>query len=294
MNASQTVEQRRRFLTGATAVAGAAFAAVGGAAAATQGAGSGRSAGRFAGKVVLITGATSGIGRSAAEKFAAEGAKVMFCGRREVLGREVEAGIRRAGGDARFMRADVTVPAQVEALVNACVAQYGRIDIAFNNAGNDLPAKSIAETSFEDYDSLMNTHARGVFAAMKYELPVMLRQGGGQIVNTASVGAHNAYAGVSVYTAAKAAVMHLTKTAAVEYGDKNIRTMSISPGWVDTPMMDRATKAWGITKEQAVAGQPSKRAAKPEEIADAVMFLVSANAAYISGTDLLITGGWQG
>jgi NAD(P)-dependent dehydrogenase (short-subunit alcohol dehydrogenase family) len=290
MNSNSTIAQRRSFLTGATVVAGAALAAASGAASAAQS----RSAGRFAGKVVLITGATSGIGRSAAEKFAAEGAKVMFCGRREALGREVEAGIRRAGGEARFMRADVTVPAQVEAFVNACVAQYGRIDIAFNNAGNDLPAKSIAETSFEDYDSLMNTHARGVFAAMKYELPIMVKQGGGQIVNTASVGAHNAYAGVCAYTAAKAAVMHLTKTAAVEFGDKNIRTMSISPGWVDTPMMDRATKAWGITKEQAVAGQPSKRAAKPEEIAEAVMFLVSANAAYISGTDLLITGGWQG
>jgi NAD(P)-dependent dehydrogenase (short-subunit alcohol dehydrogenase family) len=254
-----------------------------------------KQAGRFAGKVVLITGATLGIGRATAEAFAREGARVVFCGRREALGRQVEAGIRAAGGDALFVRADVREPAQVKAFVDAVMARHGRIDIAFNNAGNDLPARSIADTSIEAYDDLFHTHARGVFASMKYELPIMVRQGGGQIVNMASIGAHNAYAGVSAYTAAKAAVMHLTKTAAVEYGDKGVRVVSVSPGWVDTPMMERAMKEWGIpSKDAATAATPLKRAAKPEEIAETVMFLVGHQAAYVSGTDLLIAGGSQG
>jgi NAD(P)-dependent dehydrogenase (short-subunit alcohol dehydrogenase family) len=280
---------RRRFLAGGVAAAGIALTAAANAQTAA------RSPGRFANKVVVITGATSGIGMVTAQEFAKEGAKVFFCGRREALGKQVEAGIKAAGGDATYMRADVREPAQVKAFIDGAAAKYGRIDIAFNNAGNDLPPKPIADTTVEAYDDLFNTHARGVFLSMKHELPLMVKQGGGQIVNMSSIGGHNAYPGVSAYTAAKAAVLSLTKSAAVEYGDKGVRVLSISPGWVDTPLMDRALKDWGIPdKKTATSTTPLKRAATPKEIANVVMFLVSNQAAYVSGADLLVAGGWQG
>lgn len=144
--------------------------------------------GRFAGKVVLITGATSGIGEATAQMFAKEGAKVFFCGRRESLGKQVETSIRSTGGEATYMRADVRKATEVKAFVDACIAKYGRLDIAFNNAGIDYPPNPIADTAIAEFDDLMNTNARGVFLGMKYEIPYMLKAGSGAIINMASIG----------------------------------------------------------------------------------------------------------
>jgi NAD(P)-dependent dehydrogenase (short-subunit alcohol dehydrogenase family) len=259
----------------------------------TQSTSAGNSKGDFAGKVVLITGATSGIGQTTAEAFARQGAKVFFCGRREKLGAQVEQGIRAAGGDATYMQADVRKAEDVKAFVDACVAKYGRLDIAFNNAGNDYPPKPIVDTSITEFDDLMNTHARGVFLSMKYEIPYILKTKGGVIINMASIGGHRAFPNIVGYGASKAAVIHMTKMAAQEYG-KTVRINVVSPGAIDTAMLDRVKRDWKVTEAQLLAPYPSKRAGKPDEVAEMVLWLASEAASYVSGANLSIDGGGLG
>ncbi|HEY9909738.1 MAG TPA: glucose 1-dehydrogenase [Thermosynechococcaceae cyanobacterium] len=249
--------------------------------------------GRFANKVVLITGATSGIGEATARLFAKEGANVFFCGRREALGKQVETSIRSTGGDATYMRADVRKETEVKAFVDACVAKYGRLDIAFNNAGIDYPPNPIADTMIAEFDDLMNTNARGVFLGMKYEIPHMLKVGGGAIINMASIGGQRAFANIVGYGASKAAVIHMTKMAAQEYG-KTIRINAVLPGAIDTAMLDRVERDWKVTKEQLASGYPIKRVGKPEEVAAAVLWLASPEASYVSGVAFNVDGGGLG
>ena len=249
--------------------------------------------GRFANKVVLITGATSGIGEATARLFAEEGANVFFCGRREALGKQVETSIRSTGGDATYMRADVRKETEVKAFVDACVAKYGRLDIAFNNAGIDYPPNPIADTMIAEFDDLMNTNARGVFLGMKYEIPHMLKVGGGAIINMASIGGQRAFANIVGYGASKAAVIHMTKMAAQEYG-KTIRINAVLPGAIDTAMLDRVERDWKVTKEQLASGYPIKRVGKPEEVAAAVLWLASPEASYVSGVAFNVDGGGLG
>ncbi|MEO1348009.1 MAG: glucose 1-dehydrogenase [Cyanobacteria bacterium J06635_15] len=248
--------------------------------------------GSFAGKVVLITGATSGIGEITAKAFAKEGASVFFCGRRANLGAKVEQNIRAMGGEATYMRADVREADQVKAFVEGCVSKYGRIDIAFNNAGIDYPPATIAETSIEDFDDLMNTNARAVFVSMKYELPYLVETKG-KIINNASIGGHRAFPNIVGYGASKAAVIHMTKMTAQEYG-KHVRINAIAPGGVRTAMWERVQRDWNVTEEQLVQPYPMQRAAEPDEIAEAVMWLASDAASYVSGMRLDIDGGGLG
>lgn len=248
--------------------------------------------GRFAGKVVLITGATSGIGEATARAFAAEGATVHFCGRREALGEQVAQSIRDAGGKATYQRADVRVEEEVKAFVDTCAADYGRIDIAFNNAGIESSPSTIADRSLADWMDVMMTNATGVFLSMKHELPHMLLQGGGVIINNASVSSHVGFATIAPYSASKHAVLSLTKVAALEYADKNIRVNSIAPGAVDTPMLRRALAAWNTDFETVSQDYPIQRIVMPEEIARSVMFLCSDDASCITGMDLDATGGY--
>ncbi|MBE9104207.1 glucose 1-dehydrogenase [Nostoc cf. edaphicum LEGE 07299] len=250
--------------------------------------------GRYSNKVVLITGATSGIGMVTAKEFALEGAKVFFCGRRENLGAKVEAEIRNTGGEATYMRADVRKSEDIKAFVDACVAKYGRLDIAFNNAGVDFPPHPIAETPIAEFDDLMNTNARGVFLGMKYEIPYLIKGGGGTIINTASIGGHHAFSNIVGYGASKAAIIHMTKTAAQEYTLQNIRINAIAPGAIDTAMLERVQRDWKVTKEQLVAPYPIKRTGKPQEVAAVVLWLASPEASYVSGMRFDIDGGGLG
>ncbi|WP_433334341.1 SDR family NAD(P)-dependent oxidoreductase [Spirillospora sp. CA-294931] len=249
--------------------------------------------GRFAGKTVLITGATSGIGKATASAMAREGARVMFCGRRDGLGRANEREIRAAGGEATFHRADVRVESQIAGLVDACVRRYGRIDVAVNNAGIETPRVGpLHEQSARDFDEVWHTNTRGVFLSMKYELPHMLRKGRGAIVNTASISAEVGFATIAPYNASKHAVASLTKVAALEYADKGIRVNALAPGAVDTPMLERAAKAFGVTYEQIARDYPIKRIVHADEMARVIMFLASDEASAVVGTDLDASGGF--
>ena len=249
--------------------------------------------GRFAGMVVLITGATSGIGEATARAFAAEGARVFFCGRRARLGDEVAAAIRARGGDATFRQADVRDEAQVRDLVDACVRRYGRLDIAVNNAGVESPrAVRLHEQTLADLDAVWRTNVAGVFLGMKYEIPRMLAHGGGAIVNTASVSAEVGFATIAPYSASKHAVAALTKVAGLEYAAHGIRVNAVAPGAVDTPMLRRAAEAFGLTYEQIAQDYPIKRIVRADEIARVIMFLASADASVVVGQDLDATGGY--
>jgi len=200
---------------------------------------------RFEGKVVLVTGGTSGIGRAAAEAFAAEGGSVAFCGRREALGREVEAAIRAAGGEATYLRADVLREDDIKAFVDQAVARYGRLDVAFNNAGITLQ-KPLHDYTSHEWDNVVNTNLRGTFLAMKYEIPHMLKAGGGSIVVTASSNAIATNGGRAAYTASKLALVGLAQSAALEYAQQGIRINTLIPGTADTAFARRAAGLFAL------------------------------------------------
>ena len=245
----------------------------------------------FQNKVVLITGATSGIGKVSALAFAKAGAKVIVSGRREAEGQAVVAEIKAAGGEATFVKADVAVEADVVALVAKTVATYGRIDIAFNNAGVELTG-SIVDATEADYRRVFDINVWGVLTSMKHEIPVMLKQGAGVIINTSSVAGHVGMAGASIYVASKHAVEGLTKAAALEYAKQGIRVNAVAPAAIETDMMNRFT---GGGNEEALSYmrslQPVGRLGRSEEIANPVLFLASDAASFITGTSLKVDGG---
>lgn len=245
----------------------------------------------FNGKTILITGATSGIGRATARLFAAEGAKVFFCGRREALGREVEKEIRDDGGEATYMRADVREESQVKAFVEACKNSYGSIDVAFNNAGIEGNPASYPGMEMDGeggYHDIMKTNVDGVFYAMKYELSVMQEQGGGVIVNVGSVLASRGSATYGPYSASKHAVKGLTRSASKNSGEHGIRILTISPGGTRTDMMRRIL---GQDLPEPGSGDPMNRLAEPEEIGRIVMQIALPGASFLNGEEIRIDGG---
>lgn len=247
---------------------------------------------RFDGKVVLVTGATSGIGRATAIAFAREGARVVFCGRRVNLGQQVEREIKQAGGEALYVKTDMIQPDEVKNLIDVTVKKYGRLDIAFNNAGYEGKVMPFTQQTLENWDTVMNTNARGVFLSMLYEIPQMVKQGGGVIINNASTAGHFGIPVIPAYVASKHAIIGLTKSAALAHPKENVRVNSISPGFVDTAQVDRFFRGDQQKKAQSVRDNvPVGRIGQVEEIANLVMWLSTGDSPFITGTDIVIDGG---
>jgi len=245
--------------------------------------------GKFDGKVALVTGGTSGIGKATAIAFARAGAKVVLTGRREKEGAQVVDEIKKLGGDAAFVRADVAKDADVKAMVDFTVDKFGRLDLAFNNAGVEWKGPLDQATEAE-YRRIFDINVWGVLNSMRHEIPVMLKNGGGSIVNTSSVAGHVGLPQVSVYIASKHAVEGLTKSLALEFAKQNIRINAIAPGVIATEMFDRF--ADDALRDQITSIVPVGRVGASEEIAAAVLYLASDDARFTTGASLVVDGGY--
>src|SRR5438105_676512 len=221
----------------------------------------------FEGKVALVTGGGSGIGRATALAFARHGAQVVIGDRDVQRGEETVSMIRDAGGTANFQQTDVLVAAEVEALVDHAIETYRRVDVAFNNAGIEGDVRPLAEQTEANYDAVMDINVKGVWLSMKYEIPRMLEQGGGAIVNCSSVAGVIGFPGIGIYVASKHAVIGLTKTAALEYSAKGIRINAVNPSLIDTEMADRLAAGIGTSKEDLAPLHPIGRIGRVEEVA---------------------------
>ena len=241
-------------------------------------------------QVVLITGALKGIGRATAFAFAREGANLVISGRNRDVGESLAKELRALGNQVEFVEADVTKESEVRSLVEKTVGRFGRIDVAVNNAGTEGKSGPIVDQTIESYQSTFDTNVLGTFLSLKYELKAMLPQGEGSIINLSSTLGQKAAPGLSIYAATKHAVEGLTKTAALEVASANIRVNAVAPGPVDTDMLSRLT---GSPEKKAgmAAGVPLKRLARPEEIAQTIVFLASDKAPFITGQIVGVDGG---
>lgn len=241
------------------------------------------------GKVAIVTGGSSGIGRATAIELARQGAKVVVAARRESEGEETVQQVKAVGSHGFFIKTDVTKAADLEALIHRTLEVYSRLDCVFNNAGAGKAAP-LVELSEQGWDSELTVNLKAVWLSMKYEIPAMLESGGGAIVNMASQG--GGVIGVpnfASYTAAKGGVVALTRTAAMEYGGQGIRINCVSPGLILTDLLAEVPQD---TLQQMEASVPLKRGGKPEEVAKAVVWLCSDDASYITGHNLVIDGGY--
>jgi NAD(P)-dependent dehydrogenase (short-subunit alcohol dehydrogenase family) len=245
----------------------------------------------FAGKVAFVTGAGSGIGRATAVAFAAAGAAVVVADVSEQGNRETGRLIEDQGGRVLAVRCDVTSGHDVKMALDHAVSAFGRLDIAFNNAGVEQPVGPAAEVSEEEWDRIVDINLRGVFLCMKNQIPLMLEQGGGAIVNTSSGAGVTAVKGQAAYTAAKHGVVGLTKAAALDYASANLRINAVCPGIIDTAMMQRFRGDSARGRERVIGQEPVGRMGTPEEIASAVLWLCSDAAAFVVGHALVIDGG---
>ena len=244
------------------------------------------------GKVAIVTGGTSGIGRDAAVLFARAGARVAVAGRREAEGRETIDLIRAAGGEGLFVKTDVSRAAEVQALVQKTAEKFGRLDVAFNNAGIEGNWLPIAEQPEEDWDRTIAINLKGVWLCLKYEVQQMLKQGGGgAIVNMASVGGLMGSAGGATYSASKHGVIGLTKSAALECARSGIRVNAVCPAVIETPMAERLFGEPEVEKHMR-AMHPMGRFGTPEEIAEAVLWMCSPRSAFMTGQYIVLDGGY--
>ena len=241
---------------------------------------------------LLVTGGSSGIGRATALIFAREGAKVVVADVNVEGGAETVRLLNAAGGEAVFVQTDVARAVEVETLVTKAVDTYGRLDCAFNNAGIEGVIQPTAEYGEEHWDRVLAINLKGVWLCMKYEIPPMLKQGSGAIVNTASVAGLVGLPGFSAYVAAKHGVNGLTKTAALEYAKAGIRVNAVCPGAIRTPMFERGVRDNPGLEEQVRAMEPIGRMATPEEVGEAVVWLCSEAASFVTGLPMAVDGGW--
>jgi NAD(P)-dependent dehydrogenase (short-subunit alcohol dehydrogenase family) len=247
--------------------------------------------GDFTGKVAFVTGAANGIGRAAALAFARAGASVVVADVSEQNNRDTARMIQELGKQALAVTCDVRRNEDVQRALNATIETFGRLDFAFNNAGIEYAIKPVVDITEEEWDRIIDIDLRGVFLCMKHEIPLMLKQGGGAIVNTSSGAGVRGFKGGAAYVAAKHGVIGLTKAAALDYAQANIRINAVCPGIIDTPMMDRFSGGTAEGRQAVIAQEPVGRMGQPEEIAAAVVWLCSDAAAFIVGHAMVIDGG---
>lgn len=246
----------------------------------------------FENKVVLVVGATSGIGRATAVAFAREGAKVVVAGRRESEGEDTVRLILETGGEGIFVKTDVTMESEVEDLIHKTVVTYGRLDCAFNNAGT-IGLSPLAETTDEHFQTIIDTNVKGVFFCLKHEIAHMVKAGSGAIVNMSSLAGLVGSRDRAVYSASKHAVIGLTKSTALEVARRGIRVNAICPAAIEGAMDELFMTYFGLTKERMADAVPLGRTGKPEDVAGAVLFLCSSQATFITGAVLPVDGGYS-
>jgi len=242
--------------------------------------------------VALVSGAGSGIGRATAKRFAADGAQVVAVDIDVEGGQETVSDIEAAGGEATFVEADVTDEGDIEEMVAVAVDSYGGLDYAFNNAGIEGTEAPASEQPTSNWEQVIDTNLKGVFFSMREEIPVLMENGGGAIVNTASIAGLRGFRNLSPYVASKHGVVGLTRTAALEFGGDGVRVNAVCPGVIETPMVARSREENPEAIEATVAATPANRLGQPEEIAAAATWLCSDDASFVTGESLVVDGGF--